>query len=399
MIKSFVENLGLADDRLKNASRGSNLQPASPEQNSRTLAGEYAARSEHLKSYPAVLYLESTRGCPYKCAMCDVPARFGRKSIDIDPALVKKLEPYFQYLKILAIHGDGEPLLSRNIDSFIGIARDNDCFLHMNTTGFNLRPCLADRLLMAKLHIMFSIHAGKPQTYQKIMGNDLGKVLDNIAYLISRSADCGADSNEFWFSYIVVKETLDEIDEFLQLAHNVGISKVRFMKLNPNRRITNTTTSSAGDFRYNYYDQYNSTVTDTFLRAFPSIEKRADALGIKIGVGSMQYAARNRTPSGEMLRSYQKRIVPDWDLFPLVKRKGTCLAPWAGQVQINQDGDVNLCCSAKYKLGNLYKQDFDEIWNGPRIRAVRAEFKNNRFPRLCGYCKGVPADEYGVALY
>ena len=128
--------------------------------------------------------------------------------------MLDRVSPYFQYLEILGIHLYGEPLLSRNIDYFIEATRTNDCFLHMNSTGFLLRPKLADRLLATKLHIIFSIHAGTSASYRKIMGQDLQRVIDNISYLTEKSARSGSPDNEFWFSYIVVKETVNRDRRF-----------------------------------------------------------------------------------------------------------------------------------------------------------------------------------------
>ena len=51
--------------------------------------------------------------------MCPVPEEYGSKSLDIQQVLLDKISPYFQYLELLVIHGEGEPLLSRNIDFFI----------------------------------------------------------------------------------------------------------------------------------------------------------------------------------------------------------------------------------------------------------------------------------------
>jgi radical SAM protein with 4Fe4S-binding SPASM domain len=345
------------------------------------------------------MYIESKRGCPYKCIMCDVPQRYGRKSVDIKKELLEKVSPYFQYLEILAIHGSGEPLLSRNIDLFIAASRENDCFLHMNTTGFYLKSELADKLLSAKLHMVFSIHAGRYETYKKIMGNDLDKVIKNISYLIEKSARVGSKENEFWFTFIVVNETVDEIEDFLRLANRVGITKVRFMKLNPNKKNLRGAQMHGEESHYKYLTQFNQTVKESFLSRLPHIRARAKELGISIEVGSMEFAARQPAQIRDVLHKAQRQLIPGISMFPLKRRRGNCLAPWAGQVQINQDGNVNLCCSTKYSLGNLYEKDFEDIWNDYQISAVRAEFNNGFYPRVCGYCKGVPADEYGIELF
>jgi radical SAM protein with 4Fe4S-binding SPASM domain len=81
-------------------------------------------------------------------------------------------------------------------------------------------------------------------------------------------------------------------------------------------------------------------------------------------------------------------------VFPLVKNRGSCLAPWFGQLIIRIDGTVNLCCSANYKLGNLHQASLGEIWNGKRMQQIRETFRRGYLPRLCGYCTGFSFDNY-----
>jgi MoaA/NifB/PqqE/SkfB family radical SAM enzyme len=75
------------------------------------------------------------------------------------------------------------------------------------------------------------------------------------------------------------------------------------------------------------------------------------------------------------------------------------VVPWLGQVRILQNGDVRLCCSTIYTLGNLLTEDFETIWNGPRMQHIRTDFSKHLFPRACGYCRGLRADEYPGELF
>ena len=53
-----------------------------------------------------------------------------------------------------------------------------------------------------------------------------------------------------------------------------------------------------------------------------------------------------------------------------------CLLPWFS-LYITVDGDVRPCCSfgegETLTLGNILRQDFDEIWNGEKYRMVRRQ--------------------------
>jgi MoaA/NifB/PqqE/SkfB family radical SAM enzyme len=372
---------------------------ATHDSNNQRLARDLSCRAEDVGSYPAVMYVEASRGCPFACIMCNVPERFGRQSRDMPRALLDKLGPYFKHLELLAIHGDGEPLLSRDIDFFIRTSIENDCFLHMNTTGFALDRRLADRLCAAKLSVRFSIHAGTPETYRKIMGNDLERVLDNIRYLVRRKRDIEGDKSDFWFSYIVMRENLDEIDDFLMRAHDAEVTKVRFMELSPRRKTITGVRRAGLDWQFRHFEQFNRKIQSAFLERLPRVVARARDLGISVEAGSMEPASRLGAPVRIAANQAFRKIFPETNIFPMVHRRGGCMAPWTGQVHIGQDGDVQLCCGTNYSLGNLHEDDFADIWNGPKIRRIRRGFGRGAYPRPCGYCRGIGPDEYPIEAF
>ncbi|MGB5706870.1 MAG: SPASM domain-containing protein, partial [Arenicellales bacterium] len=273
------------------------------------------------------------------------------------------------------------------------------CFLHMNTTGFFLNRRVSDKLCAARLSIRFSIHAGTNETYKKIMGKDFERVIRNVSYLIDKSRQVGNPESDFWFSFIVMKENLDEIEDFLLIADQLGITKVRFMALNPSRKTVLGARREELDFDFNYFEQFNSETKAAFLERLPLIEDRARKLGITIEVGSMESAA-NIDASWKMVANAGfARVFPEKSVFPLLKRSGDCMAPWTGQARVFQNGDVNLCCSTNYSLGNLFEKSFDQIWNDKKVRTIRRSFARGFFPRVCGYCNGIGPAEYPVDFF
>ena len=372
---------------------------ATSEQNNSRLLQDFSRRTAVTNSFPAVMYIEATKGCPYTCIMCNVPEKYGRKSVDIEQGLLDKVSPYFKYLELLAIHGNGEPLLSRNMDFFIRASLDHNFFLHMNTTGFFLNRHLADRLCAAKLSIRFSIHAGTEESYQRIMGDNFDLVMRNISYLIEKNRQVGIGESDFWFSFIVMKENINEIEDFLRLSNRVGITKVRFMALNPRKKTIKGARRDELDFNFNHFEQINGKVTAIFLDRLPKIKDLARELGITIESGSMEAMARLRAPAKVFANHLFQKVFPGKSVFPLVKRRGACMAPWTGQVHVHQDGDVQLCCSTNYSLGNLYDKDFGEIWNDYKMRDIRSDFSKGMFPRACGYCRGIGPNEYPIDFF
>lgn len=339
-------------------------------------------------SLPTCIFIESVKGCSYKCAMCDEQ---NTKPNLISKELLNKIEPYYKNLEVLTIHGSGEPLLA-DLPYFAKQATENDFVIHMNSTGFYLTEKKIDILLKNRLAIIFSVHAGTAKTYKKIMGHDLHHVVENVKLLIQKSKASGLD-HDFWFAFMVVRENIDEVEDFLYLAKDCGIKSVRFMKLIPHRAIVKGREFPERDFTFNYFEQ-SKNVREKFLAKLPTYRKLAQELGIRIEPGSMTHENTESTPLKETVNLIARKFIPQKTIFPLTKRKGICLAPWIGQLTIAQDGNVGLCCSALYSLGNINNSSIEEIWNSQQMQKIRASFNKGDFPSVCGYCKSVTFAEY-----
>ncbi len=350
----------------------------------------FTKREERLAFTPPVIYLESVKGCPFSCVMCrhsfdqTVPKR-----MPMD--LLKKIEPCFKDLEVMAVHGEGEPLMG-DIKYYVEQSAYHDFVLHMNTTGFLLSRKLADLLLKTRLSIRFSIHAGRPETYTKIMGQDLSIVRKNVSYIVNKANLLGR-SHDFWFSFIVMKENIDEVEDFFFLAKDCGIKSVRFERLIPNWLSIRGVKIKDHNFKFKYFEQSNNEIRNHFFKRLPKYQELAEELGIKIEFGSIFSSSKNIYPLKDIFHSTTAALFSR-GVLPLFRTKGVCVAPWFGQMVINQKGNVRLCCNASFSLGNLNDSSLPEIWNSEKMQAIRRSFKEGYVPRECGYCSGFLFDDY-----
>jgi MoaA/NifB/PqqE/SkfB family radical SAM enzyme len=359
---------------------------AAVKRNARLALGSWERHETAPDTLPAVLYLESVKGCPYTCAMCRTR---GTKTSAMDRDLLARVEPYFPGLEVLAIHGNGEPLLG-DLEYFVEQATRHGFVLHMNTTGFFLSRRVARLLASASLSVRFSIHAGTRETYRKIMGQDLDRVISNIELLLEATAH---KEHDFWFSYIVMRENVDEIPEFLEMAHRLGIRSVRFMRLLPNRESLAGIRLKDRDFTFRYAKQYNSGVVQTFLSRLPGIRRRAEELGIRVEAGTVTALGGTAGQVARLADIAAMRFLGR-HVLPLGGQPGDCAAPWLGQLQVWQDGSVVMCCRTAARLGNIRESGLDELWRSRVLNAVRTSIARGRIPSLCGYCMGIGLSEY-----
>jgi len=59
-----------------------------------------------------------------------------------------------------------------------------------------------------------------------------------------------------------------------------------------------------------------------------------------------------------------------------------CHYPWYFLI-VDTDGDVRPCCWASISWGNLNREDFTSIWNGPAAQSMRRDFLRNHIPPCC----------------
>jgi MoaA/NifB/PqqE/SkfB family radical SAM enzyme/SAM-dependent methyltransferase len=71
--------------------------------------------------------------------------------------------------------------------------------------------------------------------------------------------------------------------------------------------------------------------------------------------------------------------------------KTCCIVPWTN-LAIAPDGRVNFCCEAPTHLtvdgrvGSVYRDSIDDLWNSPEIVEVRAAMSRGEKPALCQVC-------------
>lgn len=345
----------------------------------------YKEHNITLDSLPLVIHLESVKGCPFDCSMC----HYGNtKTVDLPDSLLKKLEPYYSALEVLTIHGEGEPLVSNNLGYFVKKSNEHKFVLHMNTTGALLTDEKIEVLSKAYgLSIRFSIHAGTPETYKKIMGVDLESVLSKIKKLVDLSV---GKNHDFWLSYIVMKENINEIEDFLKLAKKCNVKSVRFMNLYPTVETIKGVTKR--EFKFKHFEQFNPNIIAQFTEDLPSYELLATELGITIEYGAINQVEKSYSHMlGDLTNKVTNRLIKK-RLLPIIPNKGSCVIPWYGQLSITIDGDVKICANSSYHIGNLYDNNLEEIWNVSKMKELRTAFKQGHYHKLCGYCKGFDID-------
>lgn len=312
---------------------------------------------EKLWSYPRYIQLEPTNRCNQKCIMCP------RNESDFDVPFGDM--PFDDYLKILnqiptitnmQLNGLGEPLLHPRIFDMLKEANRRGI-----KTSINSNVALIDSIEKAKRLVdsgldllKVSMDTADPKVYQNIRQSDtFNQVIEAIKLIVKAR---GSKYNpQIWFNSIIMKNNYKDLGEILKLGNKLGIDLVRFKPLN---------VFWAGS------DSDLIAETEALKKEISKTIKLAEGLKVKHNLK-------------ELL------VKLDKGFYKRPKENIPCYSPWL-ELYIQYYGGVRLCCefySKKHDIGNILEQGFGSVWNRPKMRQIRKEFKkgNTYFP-ACKIC-------------
>lgn len=275
-------------------------------------------------------YLEITNRCNLSCSFCPkTRRRLGFLSPEDFGILASRLRPHTQYLYL---HLMGEPLLHPQLDELLSIAQELDFFVMITTNG-TLLPQRGKLLLdsPAVRKVSISLHSFEGD----------GQGIDLEGYL------------EACFRFAA------------RLAQREG------------KRCALRLWNLDGDSTQGA-NRRNGEILAVLKAAFP---------------GPWKEGRRGTTLAPNIFLEWGEKF--DWpDLStPEEDRPAFCYG-LRDQVGVLWNGEVVPCCldhEGDVPLGNLYRQDLEEILDSPRARAIYGGFSQGRaveaLCRRCGFSK------------
>jgi MoaA/NifB/PqqE/SkfB family radical SAM enzyme len=293
--------------------------------------------------------------CNYNCIICNHGSRATggiHQSYWRLKDIKKYLDPIFDHAKVMNVGGCGELSSLPYYAQLLEYLATKPGKLAFATNGYAIHP---ESLRRQELdHIVFSIHSIQPDTYDKLTGtrDRLPQVLYNLQAIARKPRDY-----RVYIATVITTLNYTEPPEIMDLCLDLGLEGVRFLPLGDPQSILGK-------------DKYPEGVDPSEIPGYLDYVKEANA-----------------RVNGELEATYEP-LTCGSRTNTVAERMHECTAPFQ-QVVIDIKGEVHPCCflSREYSMGNLFHQDWDEIWNSRKYNVFRGQVKRGTCEACLRHCK------------
>ena len=317
---------------------------------------------------PVCLYLETTNRCNLLCTTCPRTFEALEPPGDMSWELFTAIVDQYPRIARVVLHGVGEPMLVPALPRMVRYLKDRGTYVLFNSNGTLLTARKGYQLIEAGLdELRLSLDAASPAAFRLVRGRDMfARILRNIRSFRALQEELSATTPRLSLWLTGIKETLDQLADFVRLAADLGIPEVYLQRLV-------------------YFPESQGLArpqSALFADGDPEeirLVREAEALARELGIGFNASGATD--PSSSLER--EERTQP-WSL---------CRRPWT-LMYFTAHGRAIPCCIAPFSmrgydgftLGDATQQSLRDIWNGPGYQAFRAALLSDSPPPACAGC-------------
>ena len=320
---------------------------------------------------PVCLYLETTNRCNLLCTTCPRTYEQLEPEADMPWELFTSLIDQYPNIARVVLHGIGEPMLVKDIAQRVKYLKDRGIYVLFNTNGTLLNAANGRALIDAGLdELRVSLDAAESEVYQMVRGKDFfAKIVENVGNFTKMQKELNAPKPRVSLWLTGLRETVDQLPNFVRLAHRVGVYEVYLQRLvffdDPMSDKSMARAESA-------LFEHTTEREEALIR---EAEEVAQELGV-------MFSASGAVDPGESIR--KRRDDAPWSL---------CRRPWS-LMYITANGRVLPCCIAPFSmkgygaftLGDATQETLKEIWNGSEYQRFREGLLTSAPPPACANC-------------
>ena len=337
-----------------------------------------------LKSKMKRLWVTVTSRCNIKCKTCGL----WKNQWDLPYKTAKEVMENYPYMERLVWLG-GEVFLYKHFEEMFDEAgKWNNLRQQIITNGYVLNEKWMNKIIRTQnTELTFSIDGATKEVYEEIrQGSNFERVLSNIRYIFNLKKTLGI-KKDIRMNSVIMKTNYKQIYDLLELAHNEGFNQLSLMALHfdsaPNENIFYGATRDQEALNFVYKaipvlrkrsKEYNMDL-DILLpcgdESFEEVVAKQDNTEIKKEEEPKQ--EENKVENKEEIKIKEPK-----DLVVPMDRV-CCTKPW-NYMMICDDGNVLITGSCVKKIGNIYDNSINEIWNSSVAQEYRKLMIEKKFP-------------------
>jgi MoaA/NifB/PqqE/SkfB family radical SAM enzyme len=297
-----------------------------------------------------VIRLDTINLCNLRCKMCYYSSDYKRKKQQMDLPLFRKIaDEVFPKTRFLYLSCATEPLMNRQFSDFVRVTGEYKIpFTSFCTNGQLLTEKVVEACIDTRIsEIIFSIDGATAATYEVIRrGGKWDRLVQALELVAAMKREAGKRKPAVRMNFTCMRTNIDELPAMVDFAADQSAESLHVRHLL-------AYTDSDDSFRQEvaYRDLFNSKANEA--------RSRAERRGIDLFLPD---PIPEREPSAKTCVTDSSQIARRGEANPY------CLLPWF-QAIITWDGDYRVC--SLHTLGNLREQSFEEIYNSPKMQAVR----------------------------
>ena len=191
------------------------------------------ARGEVAEQEPVCLYLETTNRCNLLCETCPRTFEDLEPPADMSWPLFTRIVDQFPQIARVVLHGVGEPMMVKALPRMVRYLKERGTYVLFNTNGTLLTERKGRELIAAGLdELRVSLDAAEPDAFLAVRGKDMfARIVRNVAPSQRCSAAEGIERPLVSLWLTGLKETIDQLPEFVRLAHRIGVCEIHLQRL------------------------------------------------------------------------------------------------------------------------------------------------------------------------
>ncbi|HYM01394.1 MAG TPA: radical SAM protein [Stellaceae bacterium] len=327
-----------------------------------------AKRQAFAAAEPVCLYIETTNRCNLLCTTCPRTFEALEPPGDMSWEMFTSIVDQFPDIARVVLHGVGEPMMVPHLPRMIRYLKDRGTYVLFNTNGTLLSRRKGKELIDSGLdELRISLDAAEAKTFALVRGRDMfDRIVRKVRAFTAMQKELEATSPRTSLWLTGLKETIDQLPDFVRLAHEIGVGEVHLQRL--------------------VYFSHGQGLARPESALFEQLDGRegeliqaADALAKSLGI---MFNASGATEPGTSLKRQEDN--QPWSL---------CRRPWT-LMYFTAHGKALPCCIAPFSmrgydsftLGDATQQSLREIWNGQRYQDFRGALLSDKPPSACANC-------------